>query len=66
MWGTPNYIAPEIIERSVGHSYEVDIWSMGVICFVLLYGRQPFETREVKITYKKIKSCKYTFPVQII
>ena len=32
--GTPNYIAPEIIDSSSssgGHSYEVDVWSFGVI-----------------------------------
>ena len=29
--GTPNYIAPEILEGKQGHSYEVDIWSLGVI-----------------------------------
>jgi polo-like kinase 1 len=29
--GTPNYIAPEILEGKTGHSYEVDIWSLGVI-----------------------------------
>ena len=28
--GTPNYLAPEII-NNVGHSYEVDVWSLGVI-----------------------------------
>lgn len=28
--GTPNYIAPEILEGK-GHSYEVDVWSVGVI-----------------------------------
>lgn len=29
--GTPNYIAPEILDGKVGHSYEVDTWSVGVI-----------------------------------
>jgi polo-like kinase 1 len=29
--GTPNYIAPEILEGKTGHSFEVDIWSLGVI-----------------------------------
>jgi polo-like kinase 1 len=32
--GTPNYIAPEILEGK-GHSYEVDVWSVGVIMYVL-------------------------------
>lgn len=58
--GTPNYIAPEILEGK-GHSYEVDIWSMGVILYALLYGKAPFETSDVKKTYKKIKECQYTF-----
>jgi polo-like kinase 1 len=31
--GTPNYIAPEILEGK-GHSYEVDIWSVGVIMYL--------------------------------
>jgi serine/threonine protein kinase len=31
MCGTPNYIAPEILVQKGGHSYEVDIWSLGVM-----------------------------------
>ena len=31
--GTPNYIAPEILEVKTGHSYEVDIWSLGMIIY---------------------------------
>ncbi len=29
--GTPNYIAPEVLDKKIGHSYEVDVWSIGVI-----------------------------------
>ena len=36
--GTPNYIAPEIIEKWKGYSYEVDIWSLGCIIYALLQG----------------------------
>ena len=30
-----------------------------------MFGKPPFQTNEVKMTYKKIKSCDYTFPVRI-
>ena len=42
MCGTPNYIAPEILENHGGHSYEVDIWSLGVITYAFLIGKPPF------------------------
>ena len=60
--GTPNYIAPEILEGKTGHSYEVDIWSLGVIMYTLIIGKPPFETNNVKETYKRIKIGNYTFP----
>lgn len=61
--GTPNYIAPEILfDTANGHSYEVDIWSVGVILYTLLFGRPPFQTNDVKAIYKKIKDCRYVFP----
>ena len=60
--GTPNYIAPEILEGKNGHSYEVDIWSFGVIMYTLIIGKPPFETNNVKETYKRIKMGNYSFP----
>lgn len=39
--GTPNYIAPEILDGKNGHSYEVDFWSLGVIIYALLIGKVP-------------------------
>ena len=60
--GTPNYIAPEILDGKTGHSYEVDIWSLGVILYTLVIGKPPFETQDVKSTYKRIKMNAYTFP----
>jgi len=60
--GTPNYIAPEILENKDGHSYEVDVWSVGVIIYTMLVGKPPFETPDVKTTYQKIKANSYSFP----
>ena len=59
--GTPNYIAPEVISKT-GHSYAVDTWAVGIIIFTLLCGKPPFETRDVKTTYSKIKAADYSFP----
>ena len=60
--GTPNYIAPEILEGKTGHSFEVDVWSLGVIMYTLIIGKPPFETNNVKETYKRIKMGNYSFP----
>jgi len=59
--GTPNYIAPEILAKK-GHSFEVDVWSIGCIIYTLLVGRAPFETRSLKETYKKIQNVEYNVP----
>ena len=64
--GTPNYIAPEILDGKTGHSYEVDIWSFGVILYTLIVGKPPFETNNVKETYKRIKMNNYSFPERAI
>jgi polo-like kinase 1 len=63
--GTPNYIAPEILEKKNGHSFEVDIWSFGVILYTLVIGKPPFETTDVKLTYRKIRYNDYSFPENI-
>jgi len=60
--GTPNYIAPEVLEGKSGHSYEVDIWSLGVILYTLIIGKPPFETSDVKTTYRRIRMNSYNFP----
>uniref|UniRef100_A0A1B0AVZ3 polo kinase n=1 Tax=Glossina palpalis gambiensis TaxID=67801 RepID=A0A1B0AVZ3_9MUSC len=59
--GTPNYIAPEILTKK-GHSYEVDIWSIGCVMYTLLVGQPPFETKTLRDTYSKIKKCDYRVP----
>ena len=63
--GTPNYIAPEVLEGKQGHSYEVDIWSLGVIIYTLIIGKPPFETNDVKTTYKRIRNNSYSFPENV-
>ena len=52
--GTPGYVAPEIL-RGDPYGVEVDIWSAGVICYVLLAGYPPFYDDNQKKLFKKIK-----------
>lgn len=61
--GTPNYIAPEVLFGSgEGHSYEVDLWGIGVIFYAMLVGKPPFQSKDVKAIYAKIKTNEYDFP----
>ncbi|XP_006005713.1 serine/threonine-protein kinase PLK1 [Latimeria chalumnae] len=62
--GTPNYIAPEVLGKK-GHSFEVDIWSLGCIMYTLLVGKPPFETSCLKETYLRIKKNEYSVPKHI-
>jgi len=58
--GTPGYVAPEIL-RGDPYGPEVDIWSMGVICYVLLVGYPPFFDDDQRKLFKKIKEARYYF-----
>jgi len=67
--GTPEYIAPEIIaaledtdDERIPYSGKVDIWAVGVICYVLLCGYQPFQLENQKAMYSAIRKGKYSFP----
>lgn len=58
--GTPGYVAPEILENKL-HGTPVDMWSFGVILFILLAGYPPFYDSDQKNLYRKIKSAAYEF-----
>ncbi|XP_058034895.1 serine/threonine-protein kinase PLK3 [Ahaetulla prasina] len=59
--GTPNYLAPEVLVRQ-GHGPESDVWSLGCVMYTLLCGNPPFETSDLKETYRCIKYVVYTLP----
>ncbi|TVU37154.1 hypothetical protein EJB05_10454 [Eragrostis curvula] len=60
--GTPNYVAPEVIDDKGYNGATADLWSCGVILFVLLAGYLPFEDDNTLSLYKKISGAQFTCP----
>ncbi|KAM9474782.1 serine/threonine-protein kinase PLK2b [Clarias gariepinus] len=59
--GTPNYLSPEVLNKQ-GHGWESDIWALGCVMYTLLQGKPPFETNNLKETYRSIKEARYSLP----
>ncbi|KAI6819352.1 Pkinase-domain-containing protein [Hortaea werneckii] len=60
--GSPNYAAPEVISGKLYAGPEVDVWSCGVILYVLLVGRLPFDDEYIPALFKKIAQGNYMVP----
>uniref|UniRef100_H3AT43 Calcium/calmodulin-dependent protein kinase type IV n=1 Tax=Latimeria chalumnae TaxID=7897 RepID=H3AT43_LATCH len=59
--GTPGYCAPEILQ-GCPYGPEVDMWSVGIITYILLCGFEPFfDPRGDQYMYSKILNCDYEF-----
>ncbi|KAK3986334.1 kinase-like domain-containing protein [Cladorrhinum sp. PSN332] len=60
--GSPNYAAPEVIGGKLYAGPEVDVWSCGVILYVLLVGRLPFDDEHIPSLFAKIGRGSYMVP----
>ena len=60
--GSPNYAAPEVISGKLYAGPEVDVWSCGVILYVLLCGRLPFDDEYIPNLFKKISQGNFNVP----
>jgi calcium/calmodulin-dependent protein kinase I len=59
--GTPGYVAPEVL-RMKGYDRSVDMWSIGVILYILLCGFPPFYEENTAKLFQTIMDGKYDFP----
>ncbi|SCU94202.1 LADA_0G07184g1_1 [Lachancea dasiensis] len=60
--GSPNYAAPEVISGKLYAGPEVDVWSSGVILYVMLCRRLPFDDESIPVLFKNISNGIYTLP----
>jgi len=59
--GTPYYVAPEVLSAT-GYGQEVDLWSVGVITYLLLCGFPPFYGESLPDVFEQIMKAEYDFP----
>eukprot|EP00944_MAST-04C_sp_MAST-4C-sp1_P002188 g2188.t1 len=61
--GTPSYVAPEVLQEVPMYGPKVDMWSLGVITYILLCGFQPFYAEDDNLMelFQAIKDAEYEF-----
>ena len=57
--GTPYYVAPEVLKGN--YDFSCDIWSLGVILYIMLCGYPPFEGDNNKEIFKRVLQQKLEF-----
>lgn len=61
--GTPAYTAPEILECKP-YDKAVDMWSIGVISYMVLAGYPPFQDNNLRALFRKIRKGIFVFPIE--
>lgn len=59
--GTPGFMAPEVIKGNTGYGAECDMWSIGVLAYLLLSGTMPFKSHIPFQLYQNILTANYEF-----
>ena len=60
--GTPAYLAPEVIKAEGFVCEKSDVWSLGVLLYLLTFGIVPFKATDMQVLYNKIIIGTFKFP----
>ena len=60
--GTPAYLAPEVIKAEGNVCEKSDVWSLGVLLYLLTFGVVPFKANDMQVLYNKIIVGTFKFP----
>ena len=63
MVGTSIYVAPEVLRTN--YDYKSDMWSLGVMLFIMLSGSPPFCGKDKKQLFQSIQDCSYNFKAPV-
>jgi serine/threonine protein kinase len=64
LFGSPSYLAPEVLEQKP-YGKECDIWSIGIVIFGMLSGTLPFYDEDYSVLFEKIKRCDLYFQSEV-
>ena len=63
--GSPYYVAPEILSNDILRTGKIlkaaDVWSIGIILYIFIFGQPPFNGKNNKEIFQNISRCKLTF-----
>ncbi|ETI45842.1 CAMK protein kinase [Phytophthora nicotianae CJ01A1] len=65
MNGTPHYMAPEMFHKHGSYGWAIDLWSLGVVTYVLLFGQFPFDARFMSQVEDKIVKGEFEYPKEL-
>lgn len=60
--GTPAYLAPEVILAEGDVGPKSDVWALGILLYLLVFGFVPFKANDMQLLYQKILYGKFKFP----
>ncbi|KAG0171441.1 serine/threonine-protein kinase KIN2 [Apophysomyces sp. BC1034] len=63
--GSLYFAAPELLRATPYHGPEIDVWSFGVVLYVMLTGSVPFDDKSMPGLHEKIKKAEVSYPAHM-